>query len=1161
MASLPSGLHVFYANQVESLAAQLALDLALFRGAEGVWKPATIVVPNPNVKDYLRASFAEAFGAVANLQFCYLEGFWERHANRPLLDRTALLGSVLSVLQDPDIAREEALQPLTAYLEGEPVDLKTIQLGQRLSHHLERLLLQRPDWIRSWDRGIPARGAEPAALEAWQRALWRRLRRAWKGLKEPPLPLIDWLEDASFPRAPFPEAVFLFGMSHMAPVFHHALAQVGTRASVRLYLVNPCEEPWDLDPGARPAGSGADASPDGAPPEGEDPFALHSDRVEIILQRWARPAREQLRLLAGLAQGDFLGRFEAPAGTGLLPRLQRRVLASAEDAEPWEGPDPEDDSLRVIPCPSPRREAEAVANLIWDLVQHSGGDLHFGDIGVLVPAAEQEAYQEHLAAAFRSAHQIPWARAFGASRALHDLAEACLLLLDLAGSDLSRAGLLRAVSHPFLQARLGATPDMWGQLCEQAGIVARLDAAETEGTYVEGGRWTWDEGLTRLALGRFMKDDEVMEELGPMGQPLGRAESPALLALLGPLAADLRALAQGRFSLAAWEERLDTFLRTYLGPDPGSASEGEAEAFEKVRRALQKVAQLQVPGLPGVALDFQALRRLVKGALEALMADSALPPGRGVQVSCYTPLRAIPFKALFLMGLGEGLFPGTERPDPLDLVASSPRRAGDVSRPEQDRQLFLEALLCTRQHLVCTYPSREATTGEALQPSPLLRDLSETLGGDMWQAACLPEQPLHRHDLSQFPDLQPHPQPHPHPHPLPHPLPCHSPAARREAEARWLGQHLRRETGQRDLPRHLASAGGDAALQAALETRVAGCGPIGEAEAPPPSRLRLTLRDLRRWLECPVQGGVALRLGVRSQEEEDPADVEDVPVDSSPLDQWWLLRRSFWSAASTHALLAAPLAAAYAQTRRGLESQAKAPIGPLSQGESQRHLDTLQAWAALVGDAHGTQLHRFGAGLPLETQGLPLEDHDALMLDAAHPRGPVAIQLEGLTEPLRSGAFLLLSTAECGKEGPKERDRLASLRAWLGHVALCAAGDCVPRSARLHSAPRDAGPAVWQLPLPALPQTEARALLEEWCRDILAEEAPRLLPIEALLASRPVTDLADWIQDQTDQDGRATLTSFRGPVPRVKDLEAEDLDVGRRRLAPFLALQAQWERA
>jgi hypothetical protein len=51
MPALPSGLHVYYSNQVKRLAAQLAL----YRGSEGAWKAATIVVPNPNVKDYLRA--------------------------------------------------------------------------------------------------------------------------------------------------------------------------------------------------------------------------------------------------------------------------------------------------------------------------------------------------------------------------------------------------------------------------------------------------------------------------------------------------------------------------------------------------------------------------------------------------------------------------------------------------------------------------------------------------------------------------------------------------------------------------------------------------------------------------------------------------------------------------------------------------------------------------------------------------------------------------------------------------------------------------------------------------------------------------------------------------------------------------------------------------
>ena len=1145
MPSLHPGLNVFYANQVEHLAAQLALDLAVFRGGEGAWQPATIVVPNPNVKDYLRASFAEAFGAAANLHFCYLEGFWSRHATRPLLDRATLFGSILSVLQDPETAREASLRPLTSYLEGAPEDLKAVQLSQRLAQQYERMLLQRPDWIRSWDRGLSARGAEPAPLEAWQRALWRRLRRSWKTLERPPFALMDWMDDASFAGAPFPEAVFLFGMSHMAPVFHHALAKLGTLASVRLYLVNPCEEPWDLDPLQRPAPD----TPLGEAPEGEDPFSLQRDRSEVILQRWARPAREQLRLLAGLAQGDFLGRFHVPEEAALLLHLQRRILAPERKADLPEPLDPSDDSLRVIPCPSPRREAETVANLIWDLVHQHSGDLHFGDIGVLVPSSEQDAYQEHLAAAFRSAHAIPWAKAFGASRALQELAEACLLLLDLGGGDLTRADLLRASRHPFIQARLGASPEAWGLLCDQAGIVARLDATETTETYVAGGRWTWDEGLTRLALGRFMKDDAAVADLGPMGRPVGRAEAPSMLALLGPLTFDLRALAQGRCTLKTWQDRVGVFLRTYLGPDPEEAAEPEAEAFEQVRKALQKLGKFQVEGLPHVELDFRALRPLVKGALEALLADNALPPGRGVQVSCYTPLRAIPFKVLFLMGLGEGLFPGIERPDPMDLVASSPRRAGDVSRPEQERQLFLEAVLCAREQLVCTYPSRTATTGDRLQPSPLLLDLQESLGPRLWERACRPEQPLHRHDLSLFPDLSGAAGTQP--------LPCHSPAARQEAEAHWLGLQLRKEIGNRDLPRHIATMGGSPELRFDLERFLGGCGPIGDGEPRLPSRLRITLKELRRWLECPIQGGVALRLGVRSQDDEDPADVADFPVDSSPLDQWWLLRRTFW----VHTTEGSDFESVYTQVRADLESRAQVPIGALSQGERRRHLATLATWQALVGENEGIELHRFGVGMPFETQGLPVRDQAPLILEVTHPQGTTEVHLEGLTEPLCGDDFLLLSTAEYTQAGPKERDRLLSLRAWLGHLALCAAGEAAPRCARLHSASKKSGPAVWRLPLPAVPAAEARALLQGWCQELLVEGTQKLLPIEALLSGKDIPDLQDWIQDQKDSADGVKLTSFRGPVPRVKDLPVDDLETGRRRLGAFLELQSGWVQA
>ena len=75
----------------------------------------------------------------------------------------------------------------------------------------------------------------------------------------------------------------------------------------------------------------------------------------------------------------------------------------------------------------------------------------------------------------------------------------------------------------------------------------------------------------------------------------------------------------------------------------------------------------------------------------------------GVTLSSYLPMRPIPFKLVFLMGMGEGRFPASYRKDHLDLRhipipmretvegrRVRERQIGDVSEPERDRYMFLE---------------------------------------------------------------------------------------------------------------------------------------------------------------------------------------------------------------------------------------------------------------------------------------------------------------------------------------------------------------------------------------------------------------------------------------------------------------------------------------
>jgi exodeoxyribonuclease V gamma subunit len=60
------------------------------------------------------------------------------------------------------------------------------------------------------------------------------------------------------------------------------------------------------------------------------------------------------------------------------------------------------------------------------------------------------------------------------------------------------------------------------------------------------------------------------------------------------------------------------------------------------------------------------------------------------------PMRAIPFRHVCLLGLNDGDYPRTRVPMDFDLMGRD-YRPGDRSRREDDRYLFLEALLSARE--------------------------------------------------------------------------------------------------------------------------------------------------------------------------------------------------------------------------------------------------------------------------------------------------------------------------------------------------------------------------------------------------------------------------------------------------------------------------------
>jgi exodeoxyribonuclease V gamma subunit len=136
--------------------------------------------------------------------------------------------------------------------------------------------------------------------------------------------------------------------------------------------------------------------------------------------------------------------------------------------------------------------------------------------------------------------------------------------------------------------------------------------------------------------------------------------------------------------------------------------------------------------------------------------------GGGVQFATLMPMRAIPFKCMCLLGMNDGDYPRSHTSRDFDLMsdaahAGSPQshwRAGDRSRREDDRYLFLEALLSARDKLYISWQGRRTNDHEVKPPSVLVAQLMDYLNA-VWTrkggVACdAPLQPLHAFSPTYF---------------------------------------------------------------------------------------------------------------------------------------------------------------------------------------------------------------------------------------------------------------------------------------------------------------------------------------------------------------------------------------------------------------------------
>ena len=753
---------MFHGNRLEDLR---DLTVGLFRNNPlPPLVPETLLVQSNGMKHWLEMALADdaAMGICAATQMELPSSFiWRMYrlvlgqAWVPVampLDKQALTWRLWRLL--PEFAKNHQVKPLLAYVQDDPMGRQRYQLAQQVADVFDGYQSYRADWLSDWAQGqcvLQHQGQSKSmpSDQLWQAQLWQLLQQDLMQTQAPELAsqchsraevhsqFMRKVQQAGASKPEgLPPRIVVFGISNLPMQVVEALAALGRWSQVILMVQNPCQEYWghDMDLVAQ----------------------KHS-----LLSSWGQQGRDYLHALERFDQAQnalsvmskqtfFVDPGHHPSPTR-LQKIQSDILNL--NTMPDRPESCEDDaSIQMVQAHSAQREVEILHDQLWAWFDENPS-WKPNDVMVMVP--DMATFASHIQAVFgrfssKHPRYIPFSLADTTPRQV-PLVQALEFLLNLPEARITLTQWLSlfevsAVRTKFQMTELDLqTMKNWLQ---DAAVRWGLNPAHRQKWGVPSSmphaqQNTWSYGLQRLILGYAAGQTE---ELSAWHGVLPLPQVSGLSALkVGHLAQWIDAVSlsltqlNAEHSPAQWCSVMNDLLDRFFEVD----NEADERMLLRLKQELtQWQALCDQSGLTE-PLPLTVVREHWLAGLESAGLQQRFFGG-GVQFSTLMPMRAIPFKALCLLGMNDGAYPRQSTPRDFDLM-SAHWRAGDRSRREDDRYLFLEAFLSARDKLYISWQGRRSTDNQKIPPSVLVSQLRDTL-----RSRFSPESPAALQPLQAF---------------------------------------------------------------------------------------------------------------------------------------------------------------------------------------------------------------------------------------------------------------------------------------------------------------------------------------------------------------------------------------------------------------------------
>jgi exodeoxyribonuclease V gamma subunit len=694
------------------------------------FKKQTIVIQSNGMARWLSLNIADKFNITANINFLFpyklLSEVYKLLDNNELVhyyNETKLSIIIYSIIKDTNFFNE--FEIVNNYIKSiSNNDGSLFNFANELAKQYEKYFQYRPEWIYEWNNNkIIENLNDPYKHQIWQQKLWLKIKEI---IQKP-----DLIETLNFISQKLNTIIIdeknqlnnihFFGISHLSPFYLLLLENlINSNIQVYYYFQTPSIEYYaDQNKTTSLLGSFARL--------GKDYFDLMNQKFDLFFDEtslnFIEEIKEKNTLLAHL-QYDVLKCIERKVDNFQHNDLFNNIPEIKDD----------DKSIEILSTHTPMREIEVVYDKILEILSN---DKHSKPDDILVMAPNINNYSDYIEAVFQN--KLPFNisdrnllsenilfNSFFKIISIYFSRFSVNEILNLLQMDIIRKKFdLNDIDLAYITRWLNDTNVNWGiddKFKENLGLPNTIEN-------------TWEQAFDRMFLGfsigtEFSNNQTSLvfsvqnkkniynsKFIFPYDEIEGEAVN--VLSKFYTFFVELKnvySLLQKSYKIDEWNTIIKNIILSFY---PEENQDKILTYFQSIFNDIKLIDNSEF--ISNFKINFPAFFNFLKTFFDNNISTNKFLQN-GITFCSILPMRTIPFKYIFLIGMNIDSFPKETNIPNFDLTKNNYKK-GDKTQSDDDKFIFLETLLATREKLIISYTGKDEYTNEVKQISTVIDEL------------------------------------------------------------------------------------------------------------------------------------------------------------------------------------------------------------------------------------------------------------------------------------------------------------------------------------------------------------------------------------------------------------------------------------------------------